>query len=97
MKKAKSITKRELNQQTARVLAGVRAGRSVVITERGVPKWRIEAIGDADDPVARLMAEGRIRPASKNPPPWPADWGKDKRGRTPADVDALYAEMRGDR
>lgn len=93
----KTITKRELNQQTAQVLAEVRPGEEVIVTERGVPRWRIEAVESIADPVERLRAQGRIIPASPNPPPWPADWGRDTRGRTPADVDALHHEMRGDR
>ncbi|MGH8963093.1 MAG: hypothetical protein ACRDWT_18210 [Jatrophihabitantaceae bacterium] len=91
----KTITKRELNQQTAQVLAAVGVGEVVVVTERGVPRWRIEAIDEHPDPVGRLRAEGRISPAKTNPAPWP------KRARspryTPEDVDRLYAEMREDR
>ncbi len=95
MKKPKTVTKRELNQQTAQVLAGVQVGRSVVVTERGVPRWRIEAVEDTlTDPVARLLAEGRIIPASENPPPWPA---REKAKYTSAEVDALYEWSRGER
>lgn len=94
----KTVSKRELNQQTARVLAGVRDGDAVIVTERGVPRWRIEPV-DADattDPVELLRARGMLTPASKNPPPWPDDWDDDVQQRTPAEVDALYQEMRGD-
>ena len=94
MKKRRTVTKRELNQQTAQVLARVLSGSPVLVTERGVPRWRIEAVDSSADPVARLLAEGRIIPASENPPPWPE---RDHRTRTPAEVDALYEEMRGDR
>ncbi|MBA2291767.1 MAG: hypothetical protein H0W15_04840 [Gemmatimonadales bacterium] len=95
MKKPRTVTKRELNQQTAQVLAGVQVGRSVVVTERGVPRWRIEAVdASSADPVARLLADGRIIPASENPPPWPK---REKARYSPAEVDALYAESRGDR
>lgn len=93
----KAITKRELNQQTAQVLAGVHPGEPVLVTERGVARWRIEAVAGEADPVARLLAEGRIIPASKHPMPWPDDWGRDSHGRTPADVDTLLDKMRGDR
>jgi antitoxin (DNA-binding transcriptional repressor) of toxin-antitoxin stability system len=92
----KTISKRELNQQTAQVLAGVHAGEPVLVTERGIARWRIEVVDAASDPIARLRAEGRIRAASKNPPPWPENDEAAKQGRTPADVDALYEEMRGD-
>lgn len=90
----KTISKRELSRQTARVLAAVDVGESVVVTERGVPRWRIVAIGAAHDPIARLRAEGRIIPTSTNGPPWPE---RDYSERSPADVDRLYAEMREDR
>ena len=93
----REITKRELNQQTAQVLAEVRAGEPVLVTERGIPRWRIEAFEGDGDPVARLRAAGRIIPASEHPMPWPTDWGLEARGRTPADVDALLEGMRGDR
>ena len=91
-----TVTKRELNQQTAKVLARVREDGSILVTEHGVPKWRIEAIESIADPVERLRAQGRLIPASDNPPPWPDDEPVDPT-RTPADVDALYAWVRGDR
>lgn len=92
----KRVTKRELNQQTAKVLAQVTETEPVVITHRGVPRWRIEAIdGGTSDPVERLRAEGRIIPAKADPPPWPDD--ADDARYTPERVDALLAEMRGDR
>src|SRR3546814_11508390 len=72
----KTISKRELNHQTAQVLAAIQAGEAVLVTERGVPRWRIEAVDASADPVERLRAQGRIRPASANHPPWP-------KGRTP--------------
>jgi antitoxin (DNA-binding transcriptional repressor) of toxin-antitoxin stability system len=93
----KTISKRELNQQTAKVLAGVGEGEVVYVTERGVPRWRIEAAGGESDPMARLRAQGRIVPRKKHPPAWPKDWARRRHGRTPADVDALLDDMRGDR
>lgn len=88
-----TVTKRQLNQHTAEVLADAANG-PVVVTERGVPKWRIEPIDVHPDPVERLRAAGRIRPARPDPAPWPDHGPTD---RTPADVDTLYQEMRGDR
>lgn len=93
----KEISEGALNQRTAEVLAAVRAGEPVLVTERGIPRWRIEAVEVETDPVARLRAAGRITPASENPMPWPADCETEMHGRTPADVDALLEEMRGDR
>ncbi len=54
----KIVSKRELNQQTASVLAEVAAGESVVVTDRGGPRWRIEAFEAHPDPVVRLRIEG---------------------------------------
>lgn len=87
------MTKRELNQQTAHVLAKVIDGETVVVTERGVPRWRIEAFDDTVDPIARLEAQGRITRAKAHPAPWPDD---PETLYTPDEVDAIRAEMRGD-
>lgn len=91
----RTITKRDLNQQTARVLALVDAGEPVVITERGVPRWRIESIDGHLDPVERLRAQGRITATKKDPMPWPEQDAPPR--YTPADIDRLYAEMREER
>lgn len=89
----KTISKRELNHQTAQVLDAVTAGHPVIVTERGVARWRIEAVESVNDPVARLRAEGRIKPAKAQPAPWSTA----KARYEPSQVDALYAESRGDR
>lgn len=93
----RSVSKRELNQQTAHVLAAVDAGETVVVTERGVPRWRIEAIGALVDPVEQLRLAGRIAEPKKEPAPW-ITAADDSAGReySPAEIDALYAESRGD-
>ncbi len=87
------ISKRELNQQTAQVLDAVTEGRPVIITERGVARWRIEAVQASGDVIARLRAEGRITPAKRKPAAWPVA----KADYTPSRVDALFKESRGDR
>lgn len=92
----RSITKRELNQQTAQVLAEVEHGSPVIVTERGVPRWRIETVGAEVDPVERLRAAGRLTAASQTPPPWPDDGAAQKRySRT--EIDAIVQEMKGER
>ncbi len=96
MSHPETVTKRELNQQTAQVLDRVRERGAILITERGVPRWRIEAVDGIPDPVERLRAQGRLIPAKHDPMPWP-DRKPDAGGRTPADVDAMYAWVRGDR
>lgn len=92
----KKISKRELNQQTARVLASVREDGPVYITERGQPRWRIEAADGVVDPLERLRAQGRVTPRKAHPMVWPDDWQQRAQGRTPADVDAVFQAMRGD-
>ena len=91
----KTVSKRELNQQTARVLAEVTSGESVVVTERGVPRWHIEAIEAHPDPVGRLRVEGRLTPAKTHPRAWTTQ--REAPRYAPAEVDALLDEIRGDR
>jgi len=88
----KTITKRELNQQTAQALAAVTPLEPLLVTERGIARWRIEVVNVPMDPVARLFAEGRITPAKEKPQDWPA---RVSGAYTPARVDALFAESRG--
>lgn len=40
----RSVAKRELNQRTAEVLLDVEEHGPVLVTERGVARWRIEAL-----------------------------------------------------
>lgn len=89
----KTISKRELNQQTAQVLDGIHIGDPVLVTERGIARWRIEAVEVSTDPIARLRAEGRIQPAKSRPTAWPAIEAR----YTPAQIDALFADSRGER
>lgn len=58
---------RELNQQTSQVLDRVRAGEVIEITDRGVPVAEIRPVGQEQLAVARLIAEGRLRPATIDP------------------------------
>ena len=89
----KTISKRELNQQTAHVLDAVSIGQPVVVTERGVPRWRIEAVESSGDTVSRLRSSGRITPAKVTPAPWPVAAPR----YSPSQVDALFLESRGER
>ncbi|MBS0433262.1 MAG: hypothetical protein JSS21_12785 [Proteobacteria bacterium] len=88
----KTVSKRELNQQTARVLDRVRASEPLFVTERGVARWRIEAVDEARDPVVRMRLDGRIVPAKPEPRPWHAGRAR----YTPAEVEAIFAESRGE-
>lgn len=58
---------RELNQDTAGVLARVEAGESLEITNRGKPIARLVPAGVPDE-VSDLVAAGRMIPASRRGP-----------------------------
>jgi prevent-host-death family protein len=64
---------RELKQNASEVLSRVKAGRSVEVTERGLPIALIVPIPGPDDAVGRLISEGRATPGEGNladlPPP----------------------------
>lgn len=55
---------RELSQRTAKVLALVRAGETVEVTDRGRTVARI--VPAAEDRYAQLVASGVIRPAKRS-------------------------------
>jgi prevent-host-death family protein len=62
---------REANQQFARVIREVRAGREVVLTERGRPLAVIRLVSEAVDEQARLdvlAAEGLVTPPAESGP-----------------------------
>ncbi|MEV2236568.1 type II toxin-antitoxin system prevent-host-death family antitoxin [Micromonospora sp. NPDC049891] len=66
------IAVRELNQHTSKVLARVRAGETVEVTDRGEPIARLVPVVAGDVLLGRLVAEGRaIAPASTGPLPLP--------------------------
>ncbi|MGY4773081.1 type II toxin-antitoxin system Phd/YefM family antitoxin [Kribbella sp. CWNU-51] len=52
---------RMLNQETARVLARVKAGEEMEITERGVVIARLVPVDPS--PLGRLLATGHLRPS----------------------------------
>ncbi len=89
-----TVSKRELNQNTAAVLGRVTDSVDVVVTERGVPRWRVSVFRGPDDKLARLEREGHYTPPSPSPAPWPADPGG--REISDAEVTALLDEMRGE-
>ena len=79
---------RTLNQETAKVLARVKQGEEIDITERGVVVARL--VPAEPSPLARLLATGSLRPPrSVGPVPRP-------RGeiRTDRESGELLAELR---
>lgn len=89
-----SITKRELNQQTAAVLERVTDTDDLVVTERGKPRWRVSAIRESDTALVRLEREGRYAPPSAEPAPWAS--APNGPTYTTDEADALIDEMHGD-
>lgn len=70
---------REANQQFARVIRTVRAGREVVLTDRGVPIAVIKPLksDDAGAAMQAMVDEGLVRPPARSGAPamsrrWPA-------------------------
>ncbi|PRZ41005.1 prevent-host-death family protein [Antricoccus suffuscus] len=88
------VSKRDLNQHTASVLDRVIETGDVVVTERGVPRWRVSPFQGQDAPLGRMEHDGRYTPPTPTPAPWPSSPGGPK--YTDADVDALFDEMHGD-
>ena len=84
---------RELSQRTAKILALVRAGETVEVTDRGRTVARI--VPAADDRYKQLVAAGVIRPARRafdaSELPEPV---ANPTGRT---TDDLLAELRDER
>ena len=68
---------REANQQFSKAIRAVKAGKEVVLTERGKPIAVIKPIKREESPEAtirRLETEGLLRPALKRGPMPKPDW-----------------------
>lgn len=67
---------RELRQNLSVYLDRVKAGEALEVTERGHPVAVLAPLRDPDDPLERLRAQGRLKPAvlawDALPPPLPA-------------------------
>lgn len=90
----RTVTKRELNQQTAAVLDRVTDSEDVVVTERGTPRWRVSTVRDRDTTLARLERGGRYTPPAAQPAPWPSAPGGPT--YTAREAEDLLREMRGE-
>jgi prevent-host-death family protein len=89
----RTVTKRELNQNTAAVLEQAAEG-DVVVTERGEPRWTVSGYRAAGSALERMERDGLYTAPSGDPQPWPDAVGGPS--YTGAEVDALLDEMRGD-
>lgn len=89
------VSKRELNQQTAEVLARVSAQGPVTVTERGVPRWVITEYQEELSWFEEMDRQGLVIHPSDEPMPFEdIDLGPE---RTDEEVMALVHEVRGDR
>ena len=83
------VTRTELNQQTARVLARVQEGEEVTVTDRGRQIARITRV--ESDRRSRRLASGTLRPATESGIPTVASpihgWSTEQ----------MIEDMRGDR
>lgn len=89
----KTVTKRELNQNTAAVLDQVADDEDLVVTERGAPRWRVSTVRGRDTALSRLEREGRYAPPASTPTPWPSS--PTGPAYTDAQIDALLDQMHG--
>lgn len=89
-----TVSKRDLNQRTAAVLAQVADTGDVIVTERGEPRWRITPFRGQDTPLAQMARDGRYSPPVSDPAPWPSHPGGPK--YTDAEVESLLDELHGD-
>ncbi|MGO1225258.1 MAG: type II toxin-antitoxin system Phd/YefM family antitoxin [Brachybacterium sp.] len=83
------VTRTELNQQTARVLARVEAGEQITVTDRGRPIAQLTPV--PSNRRARRLATGALRPATERGIP---------EIRTPLhgwSTEQMLEDMRGDR
>lgn len=70
---------RELNQNTSQILARVRSGETVEVTERGHPIARLVPVDSGLSLLDRLVAEGRATaPTSEGIVPVPPSLGDPK-------------------
>ena len=82
------ISVRVLNQETSKVLARVKAGEEITLTERGLVIARI--VPASARPLDDLVSAGRVRPATiHGPAPRPTKPAKGDR-----DAGALLRTMR---
>ena len=90
-----TVSKRELNQNTAAVLDKVTDTDDLVVTERGKPRWRVSIVREPDSALARMEREGQYTPPASSPASWPNQGGEPS--YSGVQIDALLDESRGDR
>ena len=89
-----TIGLRELNQNPSRAVARVRAGESLVVTDRGKPILRMVPETGSASILARLIAEGTVTPPAEDGMP---DLIPDLASDIHSVADLLLAEREQDR
>lgn len=89
-----TVTKRELNQNTAAVLQAVDGANDVIVTERGRSRWRITVATESGSQLDRWEREGIYTPPPAVPAPWPDHPGGP--AYTSAEAQRLIDEMKGE-
>lgn len=59
-----TIGLRDLTHHTAQIARRVRAGETIIVTDRGRPVIRMTPAAPADDVLSRLAAAGQLIPAT---------------------------------
>lgn len=85
-----TIGLRELNQNPSKAVARVRAGASIVVTDRGRPVLRMVPEPRAENTLHRMIAGGEVRPPAESGMPDIVD-------DLPADTDSLSDLLISDR
>lgn len=92
MSRPKTVGVRELRQNLSVYLARVKKGQVLTVTEHGRPVAELRPLPPEADPLARLLAEGRVTPprraASSLPRPLRLELARP--------VSALLDDLRGD-
>jgi prevent-host-death family protein len=60
-----TIGLRELNQNPSKAVARVRAGASLIVTDRGEPVLRMIPEARQPDPLRQMIATGEVRPPAQ--------------------------------
>jgi prevent-host-death family protein len=60
-----TIGLRELNQNPSRAVARVRAGESIIVTDRGRPVLRLVPEIENPSTLERMISEGTVRPPAE--------------------------------
>jgi len=90
--KSRTVGVRELRQNLSVYLARVKRGQALTVTEHGRAVAELRPLTPETDPLARLVADGRVSKARRRPSALPRPLKLD----IDRPVSALLDELRGD-